>query len=256
MTFDDYEVLVKERVWPEDEAENLACRHRNWIEDALLDIQTKVPRERENHVDPTGYGDQFFHCGATVIEAPRGKIRRVWTELDTDKSDRVFYTPAAIGMIEQMGARRFEGCCVDEDPYSYGDGPVRGSIYTGGYTDANKPCRAGSGHVALHNGYLYLFPYLQSTEVVVVEWDGFKRSWEDEDEVTEDRDVQSAVELYLTGMGALVDDSDQKRGEVFYNEDPAAPGLYQKAVMKLIWRHRQEREIHPTPLYVFDNCGC
>lgn len=254
MTFDELEVEIKERVWPEREAEELSCRHRKWIEDCLLDLETKVPGLRENHTDPYDASDQYFHCGATIIEAPRGKIRRVWTELEDDSCDKVFYDPVAIGQIEQMAARRIDSLfCSVEEPYSYGDGPLRGSIYTAGVSDSDKPCRAGSGSVALHNGYLHLFPYLQSDEIVIVEWAGFKRSWEDEDEVTEDRDVAKCIELYMRGMGFIQDDVDQKNGLLFYNEDPANPGMYQQEVRKLIWRYRQEILLVPTPAYVFDN---
>lgn len=255
MTFEEFSAAVRLNVWPEGEAENLATRHEAWIHDCLIDLQTKVPCERENHVDPYNGSRQFFQCGATVVEAPRGLIRRVWTETAEAGCERVFYDPVPFGQMECLTANRSMVACAADEPYGYYDGPTRGSLYTGGYDDADKPCRSGYGYVSLHEGFLYLFPYLQSDELAVVEWKGIKRDWEDADIVTSDRDVKQAVEYYLTGFGALWDDSDEKRGKLFYEEDMEKPGLYQRAVMKLIWRCRQERRIEVPMSHCFDNSG-
>ena len=57
--------------------------------------------------------------------------------------------------------------------------------------------RAKRGVWALHNGRIYVAPWLQSTETVVVEWNGIKNLWDDVDLVENSAQLKRTVRYYL-----------------------------------------------------------
>ena len=57
--------------------------------------------------------------------------------------------------------------------------------------------RANRGVWALERGRIYIAPWLQSTETVIVEWDGIKSEWEDLDIVDSNPQLKRAVRYYV-----------------------------------------------------------
>lgn len=62
-------------------------------------------------------------------------------------------------------------------------------------TDAKH--RALRGRWAIDRGRIYVAPWIQSTETIIVKWDGIKRTWADADPFSEDPLVQSAIENFV-----------------------------------------------------------
>jgi len=89
--------------------------------------------------------------------------------------------------------------------------------------------RSLRGSWALSRGRIYLAPWIQSTETVVVEWDGIKREWMDEDLIDSDPLLKRAVRLYVQAQhlrdydnefdkANLINSEFQKtRAELMYN---------------------------------------
>jgi len=64
-------------------------------------------------------------------------------------------------------------------------------------TSTNAGYRSYEGVYAIHRGRLYLAPWVESTESVVVEWEGTKTNWSDTDLVDDDPKFMEAVRLWV-----------------------------------------------------------
>lgn len=257
-TFELFVSDVSATIFPEEEAENLVANHRKYITDALIDLQQKVPCLRVQHRDRISVADTYTECQASVYSAPRGFISQIYAVTQDNCCAKRHFIPVDWDEMEQI-LKDNQNCGALIEPtyyyydyvgeaYGYVDYPLYGCLYYGdssGATDA--AVRPTTSYVAMKNGLLYMFPWLQSNEVLVIEWDGIKRSWKDTDEVLFDREVQDAVEHFL-------DCKSSKREDCDYQKMAVARTDYEMLVAKLIWQCRKERRIDRR-LHFFTNCG-
>ena len=245
---------VKERVFPEDEAENLIANHRAYAVDGLIDLQQKIRSLRQSHKDKIPQVDTYLECNATVYDAPRGFIKRVSVEKDSTCCGPVDCTPIAYEVMRCI-LKDNETCGDIAEPYTmyevgddYISYPDYGCLYyadsTGGTDRSNRPCNRV---VAIHEGLLYVYPHLQSDELLVIEWKGIKRSWKDTDEVAFDREIADALEHYVEAKVARREDCDAQKMQV-------AIAMYDALVAKLIWQERNENDIEEPSVPCFSNC--
>ncbi len=254
-TFELFVSGISSTVFPEGEAENLQANHRKYIVDSLIDLQQKVPCLRTQHRDRISMVDTFTECNASVYSAPKGFISQIYAVTQDNCCAKRYFQPVDWDEMEQI-LKDNKNCGTLLDPtyyyydedYSYRLYPDYECLYYGdssGATDARF--RPTISYSALKDGRLYLYPWLQSNEVLVIEWDGIKRSWKDTDEVQWDREVQDAVEHFLDFRTGYREDCDQQRmtnARVFYDE----------LVAKQIWQCRKERRIERR-IHYFSNCG-
>lgn len=258
MTYAEWIVARRAVVWPDGEAANLVANHNKYIQDALIDLQNKIPCLQGFHRDNHSAESSYFDCGTSVYDAPVGFIKNVHTITETDCCARVWYAPVTeVEMRCKMENQ--QRCGIRYRAYGfyeYGDGylPYPYEYECQIYPDdaLDKPCRAADGSVALIEGQLYLHPHLQSTEIAVIEWYGLKKTWAPTDVMdfgTFERQVQNAVELYLERQTARKEDYDPQL-------TAGAQSDYDTAVAMLI--HECEKLNRLTPLaYCFNNCpGC
>lgn len=254
-TFDIFVANITQTIFPEGEPENLLANHRRYIIDSLIDLQQKVPCLRTQHRDRHSMADTYLDCAASVLSAPRGFISQIYAVTQDNCCAKRHFQPIDHDEMRQLLADN-QNCGTLLDPtyyyyvedYGYLDYPAYGCLYYGDSSGATDTAyRPGTSFVSLHNGLLYLFPWLQSNEVLVVEWDGIKRSWKDIDEVTWDREVQDAAEHFLSFKSALREDCDPQKLQL-------ERGLYDQLVAKQIWQCRKERRIERRTHY-FTNCG-
>lgn len=257
MTYTLWTAAIRSAVFPEGEAENLVANHNRYIQDALIDLQNKIPCLQGFHRDNITSELSYFDCGASVFTAPVGFIKSVHTILDTDCCARVWYSPATESDMQcKMAAQ--EKCGVQYRAYgSY--------LYDGSYIpyayhyecqiypDAalDKPCRAAGGIVAMIRGQLYVHPHLQSNETLVIEWDGMKKLWISTEEIdfgTFQRQVSNAVELYLERAVARKETSDKEAAA-------SAKDDYDVAVAMMIHECDKLRTLAPRA-FCFNNCAC
>lgn len=244
-------------MYPDGEPENLVANHNKYIQDALIDLQTKVPCLQGFHRDNHTAESSYFDCGTSVYDAPVGFIKGVHTILDNDCCARVYYDP----ITEDNMRCRMETqqtCGVRYRAYGfyeYASGAYLPYAYHYEcqiYPDAglDKPCRAAAGSVALIDGQLYLHPHLQSDEIAVIEWEGIKKSWASTDEVdfgTFQRQVENAVELYLERTASRKEDFDPQTTE-------GAQADYDGAVAMMIYECNKLNRIQPRA-FCFNNCA-
>lgn len=108
-----------------------------------------------------------------------------------------------------------------------------GYVYAQTSTDAAK--RALAGCWAMERGKIYLGPWIQSTESVIVKWDGIKRVWNDADPMEEDPMVEEALMAWV--------DCEHRRRWERDTSAAATPDLdpaYQSARQRLIHQCREE----------------
>lgn len=253
-TFELFVSDISRTIFPEGEAENLQANHRKYITDALIDLQQKVPCLRTQHRDRISMADTFTECEASVYSAPRGFIAQIYAVTQDNCCAKRYFQPIDWDEMDQI-LKDNQNCGRLITPtyyyydvgYGYVDYPDYGCPYyadSSGATDLRF--RPSVSFSAMKDGQLYLFPWLQSNEVLVVEWDGIKRSWKDTDEVQFDREVQDAVEHFLDRRSATREDCDIQRIQLAQSD-------YDTLVAKQIWQCRKERRIERRQHY-FSNC--
>lgn len=231
-TFAQLKAKIKGRLWPAGEQTTLITPHDAAFQAALLDLQKWVPCLKQFNVSTWASADRQWENAKTVVNAPYGKIRRVYTVaggLDRWR-DRVFYRS---GTFHEIGcwARRLYGARTPANaglpvlPFGFKQEEAASDWQYG---------RARQGLWAIDRKRLYIAPWLQSTELLVVEWDGEKNAWLDSDGVDETYwrpDAEAAIE-YLVGF----------RHHLWYGDRSLAPDLlklYEKARADLMYWCRE-----------------
>ena len=102
-------------------------------------------------------------------------------------------------------------------------------------TDLNG--RSIRGVYALHRGRLYIAPWIESTEKLVVEWNGFKNNWSDADEVNSDSNFLKAVTEYVGRQHWTFYENDDTRKNDFVRN-------YALTVRELINECREKNSSH------------
>lgn len=261
MIYGAFNAAIRLAVWPDLEPENLVQNHKNYILDALIDLQIKVPRLQINHTDFVQPEDTLYSCGATLFDAPRGFIvgLNVLRGTPTNCCDAAPYKAASKDEFDCF-LRDLENCqpCTTEQHgyafyQTYEDGPYIAYPtleYCLEYPtmDLDSVCAPTSGYFTYFRNKLWIFPHLQSGHVAKLEWAGVKRSFGDADELDDnlyDREVMECVELYVRGRSAEIDDCDYTRGILFNNENPRQPGRYQIRRADLIHTGDKEKRLPP-----------
>lgn len=250
MTFGDYYSQIALSVFPEGEAENLVGVHKNAVRDALIDLQIKVPCLRTDHADYIGQSSTTFHCGASVFDGVDGGIERVYTIDLCNACDIVEYKYIDPARMQDL-MRQYK-CCIPYTAYGMSPHPAGGCVpgapvYPVGDSTMDKGCRAGSHEAfwTVQHGQITVFPSIESTEQIVVEWTGTRRTWVDSTTMPEtmvdgvapnetlNREVAVAVEAYLS---AEVDRRETKDMSSFNLNSK----LYSDNVAQLIWECRRK----------------
>lgn len=197
-TFEEFKDRMRQELWPSGEARNLRVSHDAYFNAAMLDIQKWVPCVREHNVSTWEFDQTNWENAKTVVNAPWGTIKRVYTVAGgTDRwRDKVRYRSSTYATIECWANRLFDAITPDNTGLPALQLGVR-------YADASQDSTYGRARIgiwAIQRKRLYIAPYLQSTEMLVVDWDGIKAKWQDSDGVDETywtSDYEDAVKLYV-----------------------------------------------------------
>jgi len=270
-TFGQLKSDIRKRVFPAGEASNLVASHDKMFIDAMMDLQTWVKCLQYDHTDLVPQCATLYNCGLTVFDAPRGSILKVsvvdridpTTGAESAEADIDWCSEVPYSQVNPTAIRRYlnhsqqRGCCLSI-PFFFGlpymeCGKARFPIPTDeglpnglpllplGYhypqtsTDQQNG-RAQRGVWGIERGKIYVAPWIQSTETIMVKWDGLKRKWSDSDPVDEDPKLSQAVEEYVRWKHADLWDKDQ-------SEAQRAAGAYSLAMQNLIHDCREETRI-------------
>ena len=253
MTYAEFSTAVRQAVFPDGEPENLIDRHKNYLLDAVIKIQQRVAYWQQRHTEIIPFEQTLWNCGATAFSAPRGFIKSCSTVNSSDYCGRIYLDPISHEEMKRiMRDQQDCGCSIDE-PYGYyeaagvyvpfGTLPL-GFAYA--EDDTDKSCRATSGQYTLKDCQIWVWPNIQSTESIILEWDGLKRSFSDSDTVDFDREFTEAAELYVESQAAKHDDKDHETANGIMAE-------FNDKIGDMIWQHKAEQRL-PQPAYQFTNC--
>jgi hypothetical protein len=262
---------VRQQLWPQGEARNLVPRHDRDFVDCLVDLQTHVDCLQQDNNNVIDQCATFYKCGITVLEAPRGIVKSLSVvdriNPDTHKEDPespidwcsdIHYREIDFCHVSAyFAASQRRGCCLpiplffgltcskglypiptDEGvPKSLPALPL-GYHYPQTSTDRTYG-RAQQGFWAKDRGKIYIVPWLQSTETVLIKWDGIKRTWADADLIDDDPLLQQAVFEYMRWKHADRWDKDEAEAARAQAAYVGAPGTIGAREM-LIHQCREE----------------
>lgn len=220
MTFDEYKTALKENVYPAGLAYNLEIPFARIAMEALVYIQKYVVCEQEKHTDIYDYCNSYLTCGASVVAAPVGRITRVYTSILGDYCQPVDYRQITYDeLLCEARKKKFTETPPSDQAYGLFYIAFSGADRTEG--------RSTYGYYALHNQRLYLAPFLDSSEQVIIEWSGLKRTWGTNDFVSDDPEVFRVAKLFVTKEMAL----HYERDELIY---AGAEREFREAMAELI----------------------
>lgn len=245
ITYKDLRTRIRKRIWAGLEPENLKEPHNGFFLNAMMDLAKFIKCLQVNHTSLFQFCATYMDCAKTVVAAPNGRIRRVYTLANGEWCDKVYY----------QGVKFEELTCWSRNlltswtaPDQTGLPPLpHGMRYSVDSSTDSRFGRARVGIHAIHNRRLYIAPWIQSNETLVVEWDGLKSDWKDEDLIDEtvwEPNVQLAIQAYV-----------KWKHEVHYGTDPQmavqAEREYRNLYADLL--HECEQRRRPAPGQPCDN---
>ena len=262
VSFKELKDSIKRAIWPSGEAENLVHAHDAMFIEGLAEIQKWVQGEATVNCTVTRFNRTYHKGGMTVVPAPKGVVTRVYTVADDNWLHPVFFSPRAWPDPEDW-AKRLRGRYL---PLHRGDNklPV-GFQYAEpwhdlrhgwwGEADKDTACpqshdrfeRAKHGIYSIHDRNIYMAPWIQSNEMVVVEWHGIKTAheWSDDDLISDAVDFRLALKLYVQYAHER-DFGDMETAELFHNS--AGEGHYDTALADLMWQAREENRLRSNKI--------
>lgn len=245
MTFDEFKTAVLSDVFPDgDTPENLADWFGRAVKSALIELQRAIPCFKYRHVDVTPACNLYWSGGAAVTTAPRGEILRVYSVDPAEDPNWVqptFYQPVRLSYLRRWQARWRRGYSWDTSLVAPGTGVAYGVGFDKITSTSDSPSgRAAVGYHALDAGagQLWIAPWLQSSESLVVEWTGIKREWSSADEVPDSHDFVRLARLFV----------ELEFGMKFAAADlPIRREAYYKALGDMLATCRQETQLHGEP---------
>lgn len=210
-TFLALKTSLRGQIWPAGEPSNLIGAHDKMFVEALVNIQQSVDCLQYNNTSIFPHCSTFYQCGMTILHAPRGTIGRVYlvdrinpiTGLEdrlarTDWCNRVDAEQVAFHKLEE------ETSCYPQTLPLLG---INERAFPQGLRQMGRGAdringRAGHAQWALHRGRIYVSPWIQSGEAVVVEWDGIQTDWLNSHLVDSDPLLARAIRYFVIAQDA------------------------------------------------------
>lgn len=221
---------LRAQIWPSGEAKSLRVAHDGFFKAAMMDLQKWVDCLRQNNTSQVAFDDTLWHDAKTAIDAPFGDIRRVYTIANDDWRDPVSYRSSVFDEMTCWSRRLFEATAPT---VTVGEEMTLGFRKSDASSDSTVG-RARIGIWAVYRRRLYLAPWVQSNETIIVEWDGEKTTWLDTDLVDETYwtpDVEEAIAYYVSF-----------KHDIFYGdkvEGARFKQLYDDKLSDLVWKCRE-----------------
>ncbi len=241
-TYEELKGMLQADTHPQGLPENLVGAYDRIMREGLYDLQKWVECLQENNTNHYPFCSTYWDCNATVVEAPRGRIKRVFTIQSDEQCDKVYYKQISYARLLCLAKNHGLTEAPDQTDLPVLEPPFK---YANSSTD--RTFRARYGFYAINRGRIYAFPYLHSSETLVVEWDGIKRTWADPDVVPDDPEFYRALRLFLAKDFARDYDRDFQSYQAITVE-------YREARADLIHECREERRVREDETCDIDLC--
>lgn len=237
-----FKTELRSLIWPyPNEAKSLKSAHDAAFLEAIVDIQTWVRQLQRNHTDVFPFCATLFECNKTLVAAPRGVIQRVYT-INTDSwCDKVLYQSAKFVDVEAWARQLIDTPANTAAVIQQG---IQKADDSTDNTCGSK--RARRGIWAIYRRRLHIAPYIQSTESLVVEWDGVKGDWLDTDLLDTDLwgvSEKEAIKLFVRASHEKFFGNPQM-GKMFEEQ-------YNDRIADMIWDYNQQvaqQEVISSPM--------
>lgn len=188
---------MRATLWPyPGEPRNLRIPHDNYFIDGANDLQKWNKCLQADNISVFPACSLYFDCGKSLAPAPVGVHQYVYTIANDEWCDKVYYDSASMDDVIAWARNRLQWLTPD----GAGKPAIQQGIRFSSKATDSVAGRARGGIYCIHNQRLYITPWLQSNESLVVEWDGIKKVWGDTDLLdTEiwDADVEKAIREYV-----------------------------------------------------------
>lgn len=224
MIFADVLATVRSRAYPEGLPRNLKPIFAQALVQGAVDLQRYVPRLKRRQFTTVKSAVTVFQSGITVVQRPasNAKIKRIYTYISADHRDAFYYTPVTRQKIEELAADRSRRTGSAALPtINVNDGDVRSVAGRGQVmhtASLNKGFRSNQGVFAVVDDQVWLYPSIESSERVSIEWTGVKYEFTENDLVTWDSSVIYALALWVRKEGALFETGDATARRMFADE--------------------------------------
>lgn len=231
MTWGLLKAQLRRQIWPDGEQPTLVESHDKSFLDAIIDLQHAVVCLQQNNTSLFPQCATFYKCGLTFIDsAPRGVLRGLSvidkinpdTGLEDAEATDEFCSEIKYARVDPCHVKSYlrasaaRGCCMPIPLFFGIDGCNKGlyPVPTDEGLPAGLPLlpmgfhypqestdrtwgRAGGGIWAVERGQIWVAPWINSTETILLQWDGIKREWTDADPVDSDPLLSKAIRLYV-----------------------------------------------------------
>ncbi len=253
ITFSAFRTAINTLVFPEGQAEVRVPLFRNFIVNALIQLQTFVESYQSVNVNFYDKDQSWDDCGLSIVQACRGRIGAVYAFKPSCRCTRYFYDSASLEKIscfyEHCRCHQSGRCCCGQSMFSAPSLYTANPYYCGDYVDGNTGCRPpyleaepeDDCAFALSEKYfaigpnqkLWLFPRFPCGYILAVHWRGIRRSYLDSDYVPDDDDLKDAVACYVESEIARRVDKDQAGADKLYAD-------YRMKAGDIIFREEQD----------------
>lgn len=198
ISYSAFRTAIKGELFPfPGEPKSLVAAHDKFMVEAMIQVQKWVPQLAVNHTSVFAACSTYVECGLSVVEAPVGVIKRVYTIANAEWCDRVFYSGRSHREILQ-----WQRCLMlsFKNPTNTGMPALQQGFKFAEASTDSAVGRARTGIWSIDRKRFYLAPWLQSNESLVIEWDGAKAIWNDTDLLDQnywDAEAAAVVKLYV-----------------------------------------------------------
>jgi len=263
ITFSAFRTAINTLVFPDGQAEVRVPLFRNFIVNALIQLQTFVESYQLVNVNFYDKDQSWDDCGLSILQACRGRIGAVYAFKPSCRCQRHFYDSASLEKLsclyEHCRCHQTGSCCCGQSMFSspslYTANPYYCGDYVGGNTGCQPPYLAAQPEddcafklsdkffAVGPNQKLWLFPRFPCGYVVGVHWRGIRRSYLDNDYVPDDDDLKDAVATYVESELARRVDKDQATADKLYAD-------YRMKAGDIIFREEQDLKPRATRVCV------
>jgi len=207
--FETFRSTVQQLVAPEDLAENLAAPFRDYVGNALSDIQTLIVGFRGMNVQLFAKSDVNEFCGTSIFQGPVGKVTQLFAYKPGRDCRKFYYQRTSVDAVDCWMERQRCVLCNATDPPSHhiydspycnywleGDAacdvpylvtPTEDDCRFRGLDDDDRIFAVGSDYK------IYAAPRFPCGYNLLLQWEGVNRKWNGVDRVPVDQQLREAV---------------------------------------------------------------